>query len=81
MTKIPALSSFEIVINLFYYKSLALISGILVVSNSQIYPSAVTKKQLAYFLNAIDSEATKNSLSFIPIRMGDPLVVVHILFG
>lgn len=26
-------------------------------------------------------EATKNYLSFIPIKIGDPLVVVHILYG
>ena len=61
---------------IFYLSSL-----ILEISSSRIYPSWVTKKLLAYFLKAIDSEATKSSVSFIPTRMGDPLVQVHILLG
>jgi hypothetical protein len=79
--KTPALSYLEIFNNLPYFYILYLISGILDTSSSQIYPSAVTKKQSASFWKAIDYEATKNYLSFIPIRIGDPFVVVHILCG
>lgn len=59
-TKTPALSAFDIFINLPYFSNLYLISVIFDVYNSQISPSCVTKKLSAYFWKAIDSDATKN---------------------
>ena len=77
----PYLSYNEITWSLPSLSILYFNAGISLASNSNIYPSPVTKYESVYFLNAIDSEATKIYESFIPIKIGEPFVVVHILWG